>query len=295
VSGRQFTYSNLDLSVQRSTAHGERPLVMGIVNATPDSFYPESRRATREAAVAAARHMIAAGADILDIGGESTRPGSDPVEASEERERVVPVIEAVRAESGIPMSVDTRKAAVAEAALDAGAGIVNDVSGLRDDPALAPLVAARGVPVVIMHMQGTPATMQHNPHYEDTVADILEVLRARMDAAEAAGIARERIIVDPGIGFGKTVADNLRILREVSRFRRELGAPVLIGLSRKSFIGKVAAGEGEPLPVEERLAGTLACHAWVAERGADILRVHDVAETVQLLAMLAAIATVERE
>jgi dihydropteroate synthase len=146
-----------------------------------------------------------------------------------------------------------------------------------------------------MHMQGTPATMQHNPQYEDTVADILGVLRARIDAAEAAGIARERIIVDPGIGFGKTVADNLRILREVSRFRAELGTPVLIGLSRKSFIGKAIGGQDAPLPVDERLAGTLACHAWVADRGVDILRVHDVAETVQLLAMLSSIAAVERE
>jgi dihydropteroate synthase len=268
---------------------------MGIVNCTPDSFYPESRRATREAAVGAARRMIAEGADILDIGGESTRPGSDPVAAGEERTRVVPVIEAIRAQSDIPISVDTRKADVAEAALDAGADIVNDVSALRDDPELASLVASRAVPVVLMHMQGTPATMQHNPQYEDTVADILGVLRARIDAAEAAGIARERIIVDPGIGFGKTVADNLRILREVSRFRAELGTPVLIGLSRKSFIGKVIGGEDAPLPVDERLAGTLACHAWVADRGVDILRVHDVAETVQLLAMLSSIAAVERE
>ncbi|MFO7782269.1 MAG: dihydropteroate synthase [Spirochaetia bacterium] len=278
--------------------HGERPLVMGIVNCTPDSFYPGSRRETREAAIAAARRMIGEGADILDIGGESTRPGSDPVGAEEERERVVPVIEALRAESGIPVSVDTRKAAVAGAALAAGADMVNDVSGLRDDAELAPLVAARGVPVVLMHMQGTPKTMQRRPHYEDTVADILEVLRERIAVATDAGIARDRIICDPGIGFGKTVADNLRILRGLSRFRAELDMPVLVGLSRKSFIGKVLgeAGEaGEPLPVEERLTGTLAAHAWAAREGADILRVHDVAETVQLVTMLEAIATVERQ
>lgn len=268
---------------------------MGIVNCTPDSFYPGSRRATREAAVAAARGMIAEGGDILDVGGESTRPGSDPVDAAAERERVVPVIEAIRAESDIPISVDTRKAAVAEAALDAGATFVNDVSGLRDDPELASLVAGRGVAVVLMHMRGTPKTMQNRPHYEDTVADILEELRARIRFAAEAGIAADRIIVDPGIGFGKTVADNLRILTAVGRFREELAAPVLIGLSRKSFIGKVLGTPDEPLPVDTRLAGTLACHARVAADGADILRVHDVAETVQFFRMLEAIDHVERE
>ncbi|MFP4374968.1 MAG: dihydropteroate synthase [Spirochaetaceae bacterium] len=272
----------------------ERPLVMGIVNCTPDSFYPGSRRESREAAVAAARGMIAEGADILDIGGESTRPGSDPVGLDEERRRVVPVVDALREHCDTPISVDTRKAVVAEAALDAGADIVNDVSGLRDDPELGPLVAARGVPVVLMHMQGTPKTMQRRPHYEDTVADILEVLRERIALATGAGVAAERIIVDPGIGFGKTVADNLRILRELSRLRAELDAPVLIGLSRKSFIGKVLGTADAPLPVEERLVGTLAAHAWAAREGADILRVHDVAETVQLLEVLEAIATVER-
>ncbi|NBB89632.1 MAG: dihydropteroate synthase, partial [Spirochaetes bacterium] len=205
---------------------------MGIVNCTPDSFYPGSRRESREAAVGAARGMIADGADILDIGGESTRPGSDPVGAGHERERVVPVIETLREHSDIPISVDTRKARVAEAALAAGADIVNDVSGLRDDPELAPLVAAHGVAVVLMHMQGTPKTMQRRPHYEDTIADILEVLRERIAVAVDAGIARDRIIFDPGIGFGKTIADNLRILRELSWFRAELEGPVLVGLSR---------------------------------------------------------------
>ena len=269
---------------------------MGIVNCTPDSFYPGSRRESREAAVAAARRMIAEGADILDIGGESTRPGSDPVGAGEEQERVVPVIDALRGESGIPISVDTRKAQVAEAALAAGADIVNDVSGLRDDPELGALLAARGVPVVLMHMQGTPKTMQRRPHYEDTVADILEVLRERIAVATDAGIAGDRIICDPGIGFGKTVGDNLRILRELSRLRAELDMPVLVGLSRKSFIGKVLGdADDAPLPVEERLTGTLAAHAWAASEGADILRVHDVAETVQLVTMLEAIATVERQ
>jgi dihydropteroate synthase len=268
---------------------------MGILNCTPDSFYPKSRRATHEAALEAARAMLEAGADILDVGGESTRPGSDPVDATEETRRVVPVIEALRDESEIPISVDTRKAEVARAALDAGAEMVNDVSGLRDDPELARLVAERGVPVVLMHMQGSPKTMQHRPHYSDTVADILEVLRDRIRAAEDAGIAADRIIVDPGIGFGKTVDDNLRILNATARFREELGRPLLIGVSRKSFIGKVLGDEEEPLPVTERLVGTLACHAWAALAGADILRVHDVGETVQLLAMLEAIATVERE
>ena len=274
---------------------------MGIVNCTPDSFYPESRRAGTDAALEAARRMIDEGAGILDIGGESTRPGSDPVPAEEEIRRVVPVVEAVRRESNTVISVDTRKAPVARAALDAGGDIVNDVSGLRDDPDLAPLVAERGVPVVVMHMRGTPKTMQHRPHYSDTVADILEELRERVRAAVDAGIGEDRIIVDPGIGFGKTVDDNLRILNATARFREELGLPVLIGASRKSFIGKVAARPqeperaAEPLAVEQRLPGTLACHLWAAAAGAAILRVHDVAETVQALSLLEAIATVERE
>jgi dihydropteroate synthase len=301
VSGRQITNKPIRLSDERILTHGERPLVMGIVNCTPDSFYPESRRAGTEAALEAARGMIRDGADILDIGGESTRPGSDPVPAAEERTRVVPVIEGIRAESEVAISVDTRKSEVAQAALDAGADIVNDVSGLRDDPALGPLVAERGVPVVLMHMRGTPKTMQHRPHYSDTVADILEELRERIDVARGAGVAEDRIIVDPGIGFGKTVADNLRILNATARFREELGLPVLIGASRKSFIGKVAARPqqpeqaAEPLAVEQRLPGTLACHLWAAAAGADILRVHDVAETVQALTLLEAIRTVERE
>lgn len=266
---------------------------MGIVNVTPDSFFPGSRRATEAEAVEAAGAMIEAGADILDIGGESTRPGSDPVSPEEEMRRVVPVIEAIPRERGIVISVDTRKARVAQAAIAAGADIVNDVSGLRDDPELARVVAESGVPVVLMHMQGTPKTMQDRPHYSDTVADIISVLGERIAVAREAGVAQDRIIVDPGIGFGKTVADNLRILKAVGRFRAELGAPVLIGLSRKSFIGKVLGGEHAPLPVEQRLAGTLAAHAWAALGGADILRVHDVEETVQLRTMLEAIATVE--
>lgn len=266
---------------------------MGIVNVTPDSFYSGSRRTTEHEAVEAAAAMIEAGADILDVGGESTRPGSDPVSVEEETNRVAPVVEAIRRRSNVLLSVDTRKAPVAEAAFDAGADIVNDVSGLRDDPDLGPLVAARGVPVVLMHMQGTPKTMQERPHYTDTVADIIDVLRERIHVALEAGVAEDRIIVDPGIGFGKTVADNLRILKEVGRFRTELGFPVLIGLSRKSFVGKVLGDEQSPLPAEERLVGTLAAHAWVFSAGVEILRVHDVAETVQLRTMLDAITTVE--
>ncbi|MFP3960123.1 MAG: dihydropteroate synthase [Spirochaetaceae bacterium] len=285
--------NTIRLDSDRTLTQGERPLVMGVINCTPDSFYPESRQAHYSAAVEAAREMIRAGADILDIGGESSRPGSDPVAAPEELERVVPVIARIRSESNIPLSVDTRKAAVAEAAIEAGANMVNDISGFRDDPALARVVADRGVAVVLMHMQGTPKTMQRNPHYTDTVADILDVLRERIAAARDAGIMPEQIIADPGIGFGKTVADNLRILKHLRRFRDELGVPILIGLSRKSFIGKVLGAEEKPLPVDERLVGTLACHAWAMREGAAVLRVHDVAETVQLVSMLAAIATVE--
>lgn len=259
------------------------PLVMGIINCTPDSFYPGSRRADTEAAVAEAERMVASGADILDVGGESTRPGSDPVDADEELNRVVPVIEGIRRFSKVPVSVDTRKAGVAAAALDAGADIINDISALRDDPAMIPLAARRGAPVILMHMQGTPKTMQERPEYRDAPAEILAELKGYAEAAQAAGIRRENIIIDPGIGFGKRLEDNLAILARLDEFSAP-GYPVLLGASRKSFIGMIL-GTG----VEDRLVGSLAVHAWAHFYRADILRVHDVRETVQVLKILAAL------
>jgi len=268
----------------------EAPLVMGIINCTPDSFYSESRSTDIDEALGLARRMIAQGADILDVGGESTRPGSDPVDPEEERRRAVPLIAAIRRESSILISIDTRKASVARAALDAGADIVNDVSGLSDDPDCARLVAERGAPVVLMHRRGDSKTMQNDPHYDDTLGEIEEELEAAVEHAVAAGIRREQIILDPGIGFGKRLCDNLLILQGIARLRA-LGFPLLIGLSRKSFIGKLLGG----LPAEERLIGTVVANTYAACAGADIVRVHDVAEAVAMKRILNAIAGASQE
>jgi dihydropteroate synthase len=284
--------SVLSLPRNRSITLGTTSLIMGIINATPDSFYPGSRRSAVEEALGTARGMIRDGADILDIGGESTRPGSDYVDAADERERVIPVIESIREESDIAISVDTRKSIVAEAALDAGADIVNDVSALRDDPGLASLVVERGVPVVLMHMRGTPKTMQQNPEYQDTIAEIQRELGEFADAALDAGVRPEQIILDPGVGFGKTVSDNVRIVRHIDLFRT-LEYPLLLGVSRKSFIGALCHG-GER-PVEQRLAGTLAVHAYAILHGAEILRVHDVRETADVRAVLTGLSGVDTE
>jgi len=256
---------------------------MGIVNCTPDSFYPGSRADTRAAAVALARKMIAAGADILDIGGESTRPGSEPVGAGEEIARVVPVIEEIRGFSDLPISVDSRKTAVAERALDCGADIINDVSAARDDPCMGALAASRGCALVLMHMRGTPKTMQKDPFYEDTLAEVMAELLLFVDTAVDAGVDPRKIILDPGIGFAKRLSDNLKLLKYIGSLR-QTGHPVLVGLSRKSFIEKLL-----DLPVEKRLAASLAAEAFVVINGAEILRVHDVEETVQLVKMLDAI------
>ncbi len=275
---------------RRSLSWGRRTLdfsrktfVMGILNCTPDSFYPGSRRASREDAEAAARAMIDAGADIIDVGGESSRPGSDSVSSADEIARVVPVIAAIRRVSDVLVSIDTRKRAVAESALDAGADMVNDISALRDDPGLAPLVARRRVPVVLMHMRGTPKTMQENPSYRDTMGEILRELESAVAAAVSAGVPRELIVLDPGIGFGKRVEDNLRIIGELGTLR-SLGLPILIGLSRKAFIGAVL-----DRPVERRLIGTVAANALAILNGADIVRVHDVAEAVEMVRIIEAI------
>ena len=255
----------------------DRPSVMGIVNATPDSF---SDGGTYDG-IAHGRALIAQGADVLDIGGESTRPGAADVTEAEEIARVVPVIAAL---SEAPISFDTRKAQVARAALDAGAGLVNDVSGFDFDPALAQLVASTGVPVCLMHAQGVPATMQDQPSYDDVLLDVYDALAARIARAEAAGIPRARILVDPGIGFGKTLDHNLAILNRISLFHG-LGCAILLGVSRKRFIGEVAA---EPTP-RERMPGTLGVTLASVGQGVQMHRVHDVAATVQGLAVWRAV------
>jgi dihydropteroate synthase len=256
---------------------------MGILNCTPDSFYPGSRVPGIDQAVQSAQAMIQAGADILDVGGESTRPGSDPVERAEEIRRVIPVIQQIRKISNVLISIDTRKVEVAEKALAAGADLVNDVSALRGGRALAQCVAARDVPVILMHMRGEPKTMQENPRYGDVMAEITGELAASIEFARTCGIGENRIIIDPGIGFGKRLRDNLAILRDL-RSLRSLGCPILIGLSRKSFIGTVL-----DKPVDQRLIGTVASHMVALMNGADILRVHDVEEAVDTVKMFEAI------
>lgn len=258
---------------------------MGIVNCTPDSFYPDSRAESRAAAVQLAQRMIDDGADILDIGGESTRPGSDPVNTDEEIVRVVPVIEEIRGFSDIPISIDTRKAAVAGRALERGADMINDVSAGREDCEMLSLAAASNRPIVLMHMRGTPKTMQQKPYYEDTITDVVAELQGFVRAAVSEGVKRDRIILDPGIGFAKRLSDNLKLLKHIDTIRHT-GFPVLVGLSRKSFMDKLLG-----LPVTQRLAASLAAEAFVALKGAEILRVHDVRETVELAKMLDAIQT----
>lgn len=252
----------------------DRTLVMGILNVTPDSFSDGGKWVDVDRAVARGLEMRAQGADIVDVGGESTRPGAPPVGADEEMRRVLPVIERL----GGRISIDTSKAVVAEAALRAGARIVNDVTALRD-PRMARVVARAGAAVILMHMKGSPRTMQKNPRYRDVVRDISDFLRRRLRRALSAGIPRDRILVDPGIGFGKRPEHNLEILRRLSEFRR-LGCPIAIGTSRKSFIGQVLGRD-----VHERLAGTAATVAAAVLRGADLVRVHDVKEMADVARM----------
>lgn len=265
------------------TPASDRPLVMGTLNVTPDSFSDGGRFLDARAAIAAGEAMRAAGADLLDIGGESTRPGAAPVPEEEEQARVLPVIRALS--PGGPVSIDTRNAATMRAALAAGAAIVNDVSALRHDPRSAQVVAEAGCPVILMHMRGEPATMQGLAAYRDVALDVAEELAERVAVAEAAGIARRRIVLDPGIGFAKTAAQNLALLARLPVLHG-LGSPVLVGVSRKSFIG--AYGKA-PNP-GDRLPGSLAAGLAAVAAGAAILRVHDVAETVQALALWRAIA-----
>lgn len=259
-----------------------RPLVMGAINVTPDSFSDGGRFLAPEAAIAAGEAMRAAGADILDVGGESTRPGATPVPPELEQARILPVVRAL-ARAG-PVSVDTRNAATMRAALEAGAAIVNDVSGLAHDPDAARVVAEAGCPVILMHMRGTPRTMQSLAVYRDVALDVAEELGFRLAAAEAAGIPRGRIVLDPGIGFAKTPEQNLALLARLPLFH-QFGCPLLVGVSRKSFIGRYG-GEAEPA---RRLPGSLAAGLWAISAGAAILRVHDVRETVQALSVWRAI------
>jgi dihydropteroate synthase len=255
---------------------------MGIVNVTPDSFSDGGLYLDAEAAIDHGRELLAEGADILDVGGESTRPGADDVPAAEELQRTEPVVAAL-AGAGATVSIDTSKAGVARAALDAGATIVNDVTALRADPDLAGLCAERGCGLILMHMQGTPRTMQENPRYDDVVDDVRAFLAERVDAAVSAGVAEDRVWVDPGIGFGKTLDHNLELLRRLGELA-DLGRPVVIGTSRKTFIGTLTGREPDG-----RLGGTIASNVLALAAGADVFRVHDVGPVGQALAVAEAI------
>lgn len=265
-----------------------RPKIMGILNVTPDSFSDGGRYDSLELAVKQALRLIDDGADIIDIGGESTRPGAEEISPEEEIRRTVPVIAAIRdatkdhLEAPV-ISIDTRKPDVAEAAVHAGADAWNDVTALTFDPRSEGLAAELACPVIIMHMQGSPETMQNSPHYDDPVAEVKTYLARRIDALEFAGVERENITIDPGIGFGKRQEDNLAILSKLDAFH-DLGCPILIGASRKSFIGRIDGSSAD-----DRLGGSLATALWSAALGADIIRVHDVSETVQAVKVWEAI------
>ncbi|MBI5626367.1 MAG: dihydropteroate synthase [Nitrosomonadales bacterium] len=252
-----------------------RPLVMGIVNVTPDSFSDGGHHLQREAAIAHAQQLIAEGADIIDIGGESTRPGAQPVSVQHELDRVLPVIEALRGIT-VPVSIDTCKPEVMRAAIAVGVQMVNDINALQDTVAMKE-VADGNVAVCLMHKQGDPQTMQRQPHYQDVVVEVRQFLSERIAAAEVAGIGRERIAIDPGFGFGKTLAHNLDLLRHLNNLR-ELGVPVLAGLSRKSMLGAITGQD-----VNRRAAASVAAALIAVQRGASIVRVHDVRETVDAL------------
>ncbi|KRG69845.1 dihydropteroate synthase [Pseudoxanthomonas dokdonensis] len=264
----------------------DRPRVMGIVNVTPDSFSDGGAHDTTDAAIAHALELVAQGADILDIGGESTRPGAADVPLAEELRRVIPVIEQLARQTDVPISIDSCKPEVMSAAVRAGAGMINDVRGLRGDGALQ-AAAEAGVPVVLMHMLGEPRSMQDAPAYDDVVGDVHRFLAERIFAAEMAGISKKNIVIDPGFGFGKTTAHNLALLAQLQRFS-ELGVPVLAGLSRKRSIGELTGRER----ASERVAGSVAAHLIAAQRGAMLLRVHDVAAMVDALAVWNAVSAV---
>ena len=263
---------------------GERTLVMGVLNVTPDSFSDGGRFFSPRDAVESAKEMVTDGADIIDIGGESSRPGAEPVSADEELERVIPVVQGVADETEAIISVDTCKAVVADQALQAGADIINDITALRGDPEIVHLVSQANASIILMHMQGDPRTMQQKPTYTNLIDEINLFLQESIEFAESNGVPPGRIIIDPGIGFGKTIQDNLEILRQLDQFKK-LGKPVLIGTSRKSFIGEILG-----LPVAFRLEGTAATVAWSIAGGVDIVRVHDVKPMKRVVQMTDAIS-----
>jgi dihydropteroate synthase len=267
----------------RTLVCGPRTLVMGVLNVTPDSFSDGGRFLDHERAVEHGLRMVEEGADLLDVGGESTRPGSDAVSVDEEVGRVLPVVKRLVAEVDVPISIDTRKAEVAAAALDAGATIINDVSAARD-PGMFPVARDAGAGLVLMHMLGEPKTMQDEPRYGDVVTEVRQYLAQRIEEAEVSGIDRARIAADPGLGFGKTSRHSLTLMRSIDAFLG-LGVPIVVGPSRKSFIGAVL-GEA---PVDQRLEGTAGAVAWLAGRGAHIVRVHDVGAMVKVVAVVDAI------
>ncbi len=278
------------LSLGSQTLDWSRTYLMGVVNVTPDSFSDGGRFLDPAMAVSQGLDLAAAGADLLDVGGESTRPGADPVSAADERARVIPVLEGLREATDTPLSIDTYKAEVAAAACRAGATVVNDVSGLTLDPELGAAVAEAGAALVVGHIRGTPLTMQSDVSYEDVLAEVAHGLQESVDQAVAAGVAPERILVDPGLGFGKSVAGNLTLIRGAGVLRQRLGHPVLLGPSRKSFIGKLTGAE-----VDERLGGTLAALVVGRLAGADVMRVHDVAEARQAAIITDALSSGDHE
>jgi dihydropteroate synthase len=297
-----FRARDKEIRLDRGTA------LMGVVNVTPDSFYPASRAEEPESAVARALELVAAGADIVDLGGESTRPGARTTPVEEEVRRVIPVVQRLRPLTAALISVDTRKADVAERALEAGADMINDVSALAGDERMADVVARAGAGLVVMHMRGTPATMQKHPEYHDVVDEVRDFLERAVDRAESAGVAPDSIFVDPGIGFGKTAQHNLVLLNRLESFF-PLGKPILVGTSRKSFLGRLLdlhsapardghsapAEESHSAPAEERLLGTAASVACAVLRGADAVRVHDVAEMRDVVRVAAAIRSEGRD
>lgn len=270
-----------------SLTFGRTPAIMGIVNVTPDSFSDGGKFIDPAKATEHALKLVDEGASILDIGGESTRPYSQPVDAEEEQQRVVEVIRGIAKQTNVPISIDTSKASVARAAIDVGAEIINDVTGLEGDPAMLPLAVETGVGVCAMHMQGTPQTMQDNPQYDDVVREIFEYLQQRKSALLDAGIELQKICLDPGVGFGKTHNDNLELIAHADRFH-QLGCPILVGHSRKGFIGKAIGDKAAG-----RNVGTVAVSLLLAQKAIQILRVHDVAETKAALSVFDAIGGVD--
>jgi dihydropteroate synthase len=260
---------------------GQRTLVMGVLNVTPDSFSDGGKFLDARTAIEHALEIERAGADLLDLGGESTRPGSGETPAHEELARVMPVLHGLRGSLKIPISIDTRKSEVAEAAIDAGAQIINDVSGLNYDPRIADVAVRHGVPLILMHMRGEPATMQKGPFARDVMRDVMHGLRASVAKAREAGVAKSQIILDPGIGFGKSFEQNYELLRKLPKLAK-LGYPLLVGTSRKGFLGATLAREGKPAPPEERIWATAATVTASILAGAHIVRVHDVAEMAQV-------------